>query len=1202
MNFETLIAQSLEPLLQKPYLGVRLSPLALTAADATLLLEALPERFPLIRLAVCAPELSFKATSRTFGGSGEEVAEHATAWRNQLDIDAGERLVYISARRLGRAGGLQETLLELPEQTLRQSLETSVSAPEYGLNPQVLAGLRAARVFQTADVAPLCQFLTAVMAEPELLIEAGRLLPSLQLLSDSRLREAPEARLRLNAEWVRQAVQRESRATQHLLTGAGRLQAALRQQLLLGERTPEQVLARLDLGQLTTDELLRPRLSSELEVVEATPVRTSPELAALVRPLNPAEGVGPPINLPSTPNITLSPPDRETPSPSIPAPLSAATTVAELRSSMPITRQTEREKQASSRSPAPPPPPRRTTQQSRNVLPMRSQDSGSQDAGAPTETAPKREETASSMSAPATVAVTEPGSASSTGVLSSLQPTPAPPDIRLSPEVTEAWAAHLSSAPVIAGGEHAPGGGAGADPRQSEESSGSSPLTAKPTPAEPRPSPSLIPPSKLPASLRPLLKSLEGSLSVRCRTEKPTLRKLLAADSRSALSPLPIPSPLRALDERLLSQLTETRNSLLRALRHCCGHDEPLTALVLQPGWLLEPMVGVALAELLRCWVALQEASLRAGVAAWHANWQLEQLVIETTEEQGYLVSPLHPFWLVTHRLAAEEQSLGGAEQDPTRASLREVSERLLRGPARWLEEGFALHLEGQAGLWLFSPTPSLGEAQLKPLSQVLVLMQQLYPMLALGFRVRAEGWTAHAVLKACEQLEGQEHGLRRISLLTSEPVSIPPRLEDAEGTSRKSRLQVTLESLDTQNPLPAHLEVSADAEVSTHAETSAERELEARNIRQSWFELLGAMSLAAVQDAQRIEQAVYERKSATDEWVSRWFEQSQTTLELMRSWHALPIVSSHMASEQSTDAALDSGVDATEGASRNRESGVTEASIESLSSTPFCRLVLGEAVELRPETGWHVLLQERLPELSLMLTTRELRLPSQLLRKNIGPLLGEDERPRTSERLAQALAASQGGILQLGGEHNLSLGCRLLERTLLHEVDEGAVLALDADLLNLLSMQNGARYLYQRAVLSVAQWDAGVGLRLGFHALDTRSLAETASWLSQGLDALALAAQQLGLLLTQRTAGAQVFRAQLQHRLAEQLSPDSTLRHLLIEQLSMERPCTLSLETMCLVSRRSEPVLTDALRRASRPGIVVRLDDLQMEALMREI
>ena len=280
-------------------LGVRLSPVNIDGEEAEALVVAgraiLP---PGTYIAVAAPGARAREDERTCISTGDRAAELATHWRNTLV--GNERILYVSARRLGRAGGLQDTLVELTDAVLRVGLLSWCESE--GILPKVLTeGLRTAGVLERADARSLCRFVAAASGQPVSAI--GALLPMLDLAADSRLDAGLAERLRANARWVKSAATGDNR-------GIARMDAKtvwVRQELaaaISGDAAASaDRLHAVDLGVLSNEELASdtpkttrsPRQKREPEptpgkrLVAPGKTRSRAPVARPVRPVAPVE-------------------------------------------------------------------------------------------------------------------------------------------------------------------------------------------------------------------------------------------------------------------------------------------------------------------------------------------------------------------------------------------------------------------------------------------------------------------------------------------------------------------------------------------------------------------------------------------------------------------------------------------------------------------------------------------------------------------------------------------------------------------------------------------------------------------------------------------------------------------------------------------------------------------------------------------------
>ena len=234
-------------------LGVRLSPLDIDAAEAIQLAEEArrllpPEAF----VAIAAPHAALIDEPRLFVSDGEATAARATQWRNALR--EGEALLFISARRLGRAGGLEDTLEALDEEALR-SVALELAARDGALPAAALRGLRSADVLTRVPVRAVCAFLAATANKG--LAAVGDALPLLNLARDTRIAEETEARITHNARWVRAATSGTGRQSIALTDLGLSVRQALRDAVDLADDARLERLRSTDLGVLSLSELTR---------------------------------------------------------------------------------------------------------------------------------------------------------------------------------------------------------------------------------------------------------------------------------------------------------------------------------------------------------------------------------------------------------------------------------------------------------------------------------------------------------------------------------------------------------------------------------------------------------------------------------------------------------------------------------------------------------------------------------------------------------------------------------------------------------------------------------------------------------------------------------------------------------------------------------------------------------------------------------
>ncbi len=262
MKFASLILRAVDAALEEDpdLLGLRLSPATVTEEDLKVLLAEAQERTRRgLFIVGSAPDVGFLSRDRVCTAPDERAAEQATAWRNSVDVSAGQHLLYVSAEEHDKASGLRDCLLQLTEDDLHRAYVAWCESSDGGVPGALAAALRDAGLTDRLPAATLCEFARAVAKDAprsDPWEAAGKHLPVLGLVRDSRLTRADAAeRLSANERLVRRAatVERRRSATN---AATAELQTAVRE--ALGREGPNDVkraLGRLDLGELRTKQL-----------------------------------------------------------------------------------------------------------------------------------------------------------------------------------------------------------------------------------------------------------------------------------------------------------------------------------------------------------------------------------------------------------------------------------------------------------------------------------------------------------------------------------------------------------------------------------------------------------------------------------------------------------------------------------------------------------------------------------------------------------------------------------------------------------------------------------------------------------------------------------------------------------------------------------------------------------------------------------
>jgi hypothetical protein len=262
MRFATLILRAVDAALREDpaILGLRLSPATVTKEDVRELLAEAKERSRAgLFVVASAPDVPFVSRERICTAPDERAAEQATAWRNAVNVSAGEHLLYVSAEEHDKASGLRDCLLQLTEDDLHQAFVAWCEEPESEVPGALATALGDAGLTDRVPAATLCEFARAVAKDAprsDAWEAAGKNLPVLGLVRDSRLSRTDAAeRLSANERLVRRAATTERRR-QTAAAPTSDLQAAVRDVLgLEGVTDVKRGLGKLDLGEFRTKQL-----------------------------------------------------------------------------------------------------------------------------------------------------------------------------------------------------------------------------------------------------------------------------------------------------------------------------------------------------------------------------------------------------------------------------------------------------------------------------------------------------------------------------------------------------------------------------------------------------------------------------------------------------------------------------------------------------------------------------------------------------------------------------------------------------------------------------------------------------------------------------------------------------------------------------------------------------------------------------------
>jgi hypothetical protein len=223
-------------------LGVRISPLTLSATEASALADAAARELDKAYVVVSAPGIELLDRDRLFVAPDERAAERATTWRNRVNVSVGEHLLYVSAEEHNKAGGLQDCLVELSDADLANELLDSCEKPLSGLSHV----LRESNLVGRVGLPELSTFVQmasrAVQTDKKPWPAIGECLPVIGLIKDTALTAANAAqRLSTNLDIV-------SRAGAGARRGSSGPRGEMERHIREGLRDGQSILQDLDLA------------------------------------------------------------------------------------------------------------------------------------------------------------------------------------------------------------------------------------------------------------------------------------------------------------------------------------------------------------------------------------------------------------------------------------------------------------------------------------------------------------------------------------------------------------------------------------------------------------------------------------------------------------------------------------------------------------------------------------------------------------------------------------------------------------------------------------------------------------------------------------------------------------------------------------------------------------------------------------------
>lgn len=286
MKYTRIIARAASERLQshEGMLGVRLSPVELEPDEAPALVRDAEDLLgPSAYVAVSIPGASARETPRLCVSPDQRAAERATAWRNELTVSKGERILYVSVEVHGKAGGLEECLYPLSTADLLSTFLRWIEEGSPGDEqfPQRLSDhLREAEILDYVDPRSLCDLSERVTRDSKRhppWTAVGRNLPCLSLAVDTKLSgQNAGRRLAANRRFVSIAALSEARQEARLPERVRAAVEQLRKARKLGTPTFE-VLRGVDLADIETADLEQVLPQSRRRGTRATTQRTQPE-------------------------------------------------------------------------------------------------------------------------------------------------------------------------------------------------------------------------------------------------------------------------------------------------------------------------------------------------------------------------------------------------------------------------------------------------------------------------------------------------------------------------------------------------------------------------------------------------------------------------------------------------------------------------------------------------------------------------------------------------------------------------------------------------------------------------------------------------------------------------------------------------------------------------------------------------------------